>query len=253
MFFLKQGKANLKYILIVVILAAIAGGGILAYQYWWAAKEEVKAPELKPTVGESMQLNIYTNNRFKYSIEYPNDWHIFPELTKRLEAMSSLKTKYPLLTYETIEDYYQKHATEMESFMSNWNVNESELIILADTSAQEEKAFFDDVSTNKKTLTDFYPAHAIFIYPTGLSTDAKNIDRKEITIETITLSNGTSALRIHRRIEPEQIEIYVPYESNAKLYSGEIVKSLEFLVYPDKGAYPEDVFMNIINSLKFVD
>jgi len=247
--FITQGKTNLKYILIVVVLAAIAGGGILGYQYWWAAKEETKMPEVKLPGPESTELNTYTNDKFKYSIKYPSDWHIFPELTKRLEAMSYLNAKYLKLSYETTEDYYQKHAAEMERFMSNWNVNESELIILADTSAQEEKAFFDDVSANKKTLTDFYPAHAIFIYPTDLSTDVKNIDREEITIETITLSNGVKALRIHRRIEPEQIEIYVPYESNEKPYRGKTVKSLEFLVYPDKGDYPADVLMGIINSL----
>jgi outer membrane lipoprotein-sorting protein len=35
----KEGKINLKYILIVVILSIIVGGGILAYQYWWLPKQ----------------------------------------------------------------------------------------------------------------------------------------------------------------------------------------------------------------------
>lgn len=45
---LKEGKTNLKYILIIVILAAIVGGGILAWQYLLVPKEEPKLPEVKP-------------------------------------------------------------------------------------------------------------------------------------------------------------------------------------------------------------
>lgn len=247
--FITQGKANLKYILIVVVLAAIAGGGILAYQYWWAPKE--KAPSIETTA-----LKTYTNDRFKYSIKYPNDWHIFSELTKRLGAMGFINAKYPFggeVNEGEIDNYYKEHETEMENFMNSWKANDSELIILADTSPQEEKVFIENVDVNKKTLGDFYPSHAIFIYPTNLSADVKSIDRKEIKIEAITLSNSAKALRIHRRLEPEQVEIYVPHESDTKLYGGESVKSLEFLIYLDKGNYPEDVFMDIINSLEFLD
>jgi len=246
--FITQGKTNLKYILIVVILAVIVGGGILAYYYLWISKEKV------PIV-EKVGLKTYTNDRFKYSIKYPNDWHIFNELTRRIEADRFIRGKYPLSGFPTEEEvynYYRKHEAEMKNFMERWKANESELIILADTSVQEEDTFFEDVSTNRRTLMDFYPARAIYIYPTDVSTDAKSVERAGIKIETITLSNDRKALRIHRRTEPEQIEIYVPYEPNVKLYSGETVKSLEFSIYSDKGVYPEDVFMRIINSLEFL-
>jgi len=45
---IKQGKTNLKYLLIVIILAVIVGGGILGYQYWLIPEEEPKIPAVKP-------------------------------------------------------------------------------------------------------------------------------------------------------------------------------------------------------------
>ena len=43
---IKEGKTNLKYLLIVVILAAVVGGGILAYCQWILKQE---FPPLKPS------------------------------------------------------------------------------------------------------------------------------------------------------------------------------------------------------------
>lgn len=41
MFFITQGKTNLRYILIVVVLAVIVGGGIFIYQRCWIAEKEM--------------------------------------------------------------------------------------------------------------------------------------------------------------------------------------------------------------------
>jgi len=72
----KEGKTNIKYLLIVAVLAAIVGGGILVYQYWWVPQEEAKAPEVKvpeeePTIEEPV-LNLTSTKLATIPEEY--DW-----------------------------------------------------------------------------------------------------------------------------------------------------------------------------------
>lgn len=84
---LKEGKVNVKYILIVAILATLAGGVILGY-WQLIEKEQREMPELaiqKEPEGETDELlnpldttdwKAYRDQTYGFEFRYPADWQV---------------------------------------------------------------------------------------------------------------------------------------------------------------------------------
>ncbi len=85
---IKEGKTNIKYLLIVVVLATIVGG-ITYWQYQEMQKEELGGVEVnipeKVVGGETTNWEIYRDEEYRFELEYPGNWQISEATVKHKE------------------------------------------------------------------------------------------------------------------------------------------------------------------------
>lgn len=95
---IKQGKTNIKYLLIVVILAAVVGGGILAWQCWWLPKGEVTIPEVK--MPEKDEKNCIIDEDCVWAITECSTCECGIPINKQYQE------KYNIMWMEKCKDYH---------------------------------------------------------------------------------------------------------------------------------------------------
>lgn len=78
-FLIKQGKTNIKYLLIVFILAAVIGGGVL----WWSHFEPIPicGTPLLPKEDETADWETYRNEEYGFEFLYPLDWQFIEDFS----------------------------------------------------------------------------------------------------------------------------------------------------------------------------